>query len=315
MQAILILNIACTLSILLGMNKRMTICNRLLKLSAVTIAVILYVGFGLSDRRILAFSGGPPPAHTNAPGEGNCTACHNSFELNSGPGNISITGLPGSYSTNQEVIVSVTTFHPDGFLYGFQLTAIDATGTQAGLLVATDDTNTQLRSAFVDSHPRQYIEQTFAGAFPVVFDQRTWMFKWIAPAFNVGPVSFYAAGNGGNGNNETTGDFIYTTSATVAFQSDFCLRDQANGNVLQINLTTGAYQFTNCQGVMVGGTGTLVKKGCYVTLQHNSSTVRLLARFDTCSKTGTASVQLFPSARTFSLTDRDSINNTCGCGT
>jgi len=299
------------------MNKRMTSSNRLLKLSALSIGIILYVGFALSDKRVHAFSSGPPPAHTNAPGEGNCTACHNSFELNSGPGNISITGLPGSYSANQEVIVSVTTFHPDGFLYGFELTAIDSTGTQAGVLVATDDVNTQLKDAFVDSHPRQYIEQTFAGAFPVVFDERTWMFKWIAPASNVGPVSFYAAGNGGNGNNETTGDFIYTTSATIPFQSiqsDFCLRDPGNGNLLQINLTTGAYQFTNCSGVMVGGTGTLVKKGCYVTLQHNSASVRLLARFDTCARTGTASLQVFSSGRTFSLTDRDSVNNTCGCG-
>ena len=211
------------------------------------------------------------------------------------------------------MIVSVTTFHPDGFLYGFQLTAIDGTGAQAGTLVATDDVNTRLREAFVGGNLRQYIEQTFAGAFPVEFDQRTWMFKWIAPSTNVGPVSFYAAGNGANGNNETTGDFIYTTSATVAFQADFCLRDPGTGNLLQINLTTGAYQFTNCQGVMVGGTGSLVKRGCYVTLQHNSASGRLLARFDTCLKTGTASLQVFSPARTFSLVDRDSLDNSCAC--
>ena len=291
----------------------MMISNRLLKLSVLSIAFILYVGFALLDTRVQAFSGGPPAAHTNAPGEGNCTACHNSFELNSGPGNISISGLPSSYSTNQEVIVSVTTFHPDGFLYGFELTAIDGTGTQAGILVATDDVNTQLRDAFVGGNPRQYIEQTLAGAFPVVFEQRTWLFKWIAPATNVGPVSFYAAGNGANGDNETTGDFIYTTSATVPFQSDFCLKDAGNGNLLQINLTTGTYQFSNCNGVIVGGTGTLVKKGCYVTLQHTSATGRVLARFDTCAKTGTASVQVFSPARTFSLVDRDSVNNSCAC--
>jgi hypothetical protein len=292
----------------------MIISNKLLKLAVFALAVSAYVGFGLWNKRVHAFSSGPPAGVSGAPGEGNCTACHNSFELNSGPGSVSIGGLPGSYSPLQEVIVSVTTNHPDGFLYGFQLTAIDGTGTQAGTLVVTDDVNTQLREAFVGGNPRQYIEQTLSGAFPIVFDQRTWTFKWIAPATNVGPVGFYAAGNGANGNNETTGDFIYTTSATVAFQSsDFCLQDPSTGNLLLVNLTTGAYQFTNCAGVTVGGTGTLIKKGCYVTLQHNPPGGRLIARFDSCAKTGTASLQVFSPARTFTLIDRDSVNNTCAC--
>jgi hypothetical protein len=291
----------------------MKISNRLLKLSVLSIAAILFIGFGLLDKRAQAFSSGAPPAHTNAPGEVTCTSCHTSFELNSGPGNISINGLPDNYSPNQEVIVSVTTFHPDGFLYGFQLTAIDSTGTQAGTLVATDAVNTRLRTGSVGGNPRQYIEQTFAGAFPVEFDQRTWTFTWIAPATNVGPVAFYAAGNGANGNGETTGDFIYTTSSTLSFGFDFCIQDQSNGNLLQINLTTGEYQFSDCQGVIVGGTGTLVKRGCYVTLQHNSAGGRLVARFDSCAKTGSATLQVFSSASTLTLMDRDSLNNTCAC--
>jgi hypothetical protein len=291
----------------------MMISNRLLKLSVLSIAVILFIGFGLLDKRARAFSSGAPPAHTNAPGEANCTSCHTSFELDSGPGNISINGLPGSYSPNQEVIVSVTTFHPDGFLYGFQLTAIDGAGTQAGTLVATDAVNTQLATSSVGGNPRQYIGHTFAGAFPVEFDQRTWTFKWIAPATNVGPVTFYAAGNGANGNQETTGDFIYTTSLTVSFGFDFCIQDASNGNLLQINLTTGEYQFSNCQGVIVGGTGTLVKRGCYVTLQHNSAGGRLSARIDSCAKTGSATLQVLSPASTFTLVDKDSLNNTCAC--
>ena len=291
----------------------MMISNKRLKLSILSIATVLFIGFGLLDERARAFSSGPPPSHTNAPGEANCTSCHTSFELNSGPGNVSINGLPLGYSPNQEVMLSVTTFHPDGFIYGFQLTAIDSTGAQAGTLVATDAVNTQLTSGFVSGNPRQYIAQTFQGALPVEFDQRTWTFKWIAPATNVGPVTFYAAGNGGNANGETTGDYIYTTSATVSFGFDFCIQDQGNGNLLQINLTTGEYLFSNCRGVTFGGTGTLVKKGCYVTLQHNSASGRLLARIDTCAKTGSASLQAFSSATTFTLVDKDTSNNTCAC--
>jgi hypothetical protein len=296
------------------MNKGMMISNKRLKLSILGIAIVLFIGFGLLENRARAFSFGPPPSHTNAPGEANCTSCHTSFELNSGPGNVSINGLPATYLPNQEVMVSVTTFHPDGFIYGFQLTAIDSTGAQAGTLVATDMVNTQLMSGFVSGNNRQYISHTFQGSFPVEFNQRTWTFKWIAPATNVGPVTFYAAGNGGNGDHETTGDDIYATSATVPFQLyDLCLQDQSNGNLLQINLTTGEYLFSNCQGVTVGGTGTLIRRGCYVTLQHNSASGRLLARIDTCAKTGSASLQDFSSASTYTLLDKDTLNNTCAC--
>jgi hypothetical protein len=112
-------------------------------------------------------------------------------------------------------MLSVTVNHPDGFLYGFQLTAIDASGAEAGTLVLTDATNTQIVEGDVDGHSRHYLEQTFQGAFPVEFDQRRFDFKWTPPTTNIGDVTFYVAGNGGNGNSEPTGDYIYTTSVVV----------------------------------------------------------------------------------------------------
>jgi hypothetical protein len=286
---------------------------RRIKLIILWLAVTL-AACGWLSNRVRAFSHGPPPSYTNAPGESNCTACHTSFELNSGPGHVVIAGLPAAYSSGQEVTVSVTTYHPDGFLYGFELTAIDAAGVQAGTLVVTDAANTQLRSGFVSGNPRQYIEHTFAGAFPVEFNQRTWTFKWVAPATATGPVTFYAAGNGANGDGEPTGDYIYTAMATVApLVFDACVQDESNGNLLEMNLTTGEYRFTNCQGLALGGTGTLTRRGCYVTLQDNRADRRLLARLDTCARTGTVSLQLFSQARTFTITDRNTANNSCAC--
>jgi len=305
------LNILCIFFILRGDNERKMTANKLLKLSILSLVLILFVCFGLWDKKVQAFSSGPPAAHTNAPGEVTCTSCHSSFPLNSGKGSVTINGLPIAYTANQEVMVSVTTNQPDGFLYGFQLTAIDSTGAQAGTLVATDAVNTQLTTGMVGANIRQYIQHTFQGAFPTEFDKKTWTFKWVAPATNVGAVTFYAAGNGANGNGETTGDNIYTTSTSIALQ--FCIQDQSNGNVLSVNLTTGEYQFINCQGVTLGGTATMTKKGCVVTLQHTSANGRLIARIDTCAKTGTASFQAFSPATTFTIIDRDSSNNTCAC--
>jgi hypothetical protein len=44
----------------------------------------------------------------------------------------------------------------------------------------------------------------------------TWTFQWVPPATGApAAVTIYAAGNAANGNGDPTGDYIYTTSATL----------------------------------------------------------------------------------------------------
>src|SRR5262249_47502723 len=189
--------------------------NKRLKLSILGIAIAWLVIFGLSVERGSAFSSGPPPARTGAPGEGTCVACHNSFALNSGPGTLRITGLPANYSPNQQVTVTVTLAQPNRARYGFQLTALDDLGRQAGTLVVTDANRTQLITGTVGGNLRQYIEHTFNGVQPTSPNQGSWVFTWTAPATSVGRVTFYAAGNAANGSGTNSGDFIYTTSVGI----------------------------------------------------------------------------------------------------
>ncbi|HJQ27048.1 MAG TPA: delta-60 repeat domain-containing protein [Blastocatellia bacterium] len=94
---------------------------------------------------------------------------------------------------------------------------------------------------------------------------------------------------------------------------DMCVQDDSNGNLLQINTTTGDYQFTNCAGLMLGGTGTLTRRGSTITLQHNAMDRRVMATIDTSTGKATASVQLFSQGRTFGIMDRNITNNTCAC--
>lgn len=94
---------------------------------------------------------------------------------------------------------------------------------------------------------------------------------------------------------------------------DLCLQDESNGNLLQLNTTTGDYRFTNCQGSTIGGPGTITKRGCLITLEVNGPDRRILARIDTCNKSGTATVQVFSPTRTFSILDRNTSNNSCTC--
>jgi len=94
---------------------------------------------------------------------------------------------------------------------------------------------------------------------------------------------------------------------------DTCLQDDSNGNLLQINSTTGEYRFSNCRGVVIAGTGSLTRKGSRLTLQHTASNLRLLANLDTSTNRATASVQSLTSGTTFTITDRDTTNNSCAC--
>ncbi len=92
---------------------------------------------------------------------------------------------------------------------------------------------------------------------------------------------------------------------------DICIQDDSSGSILRINSTTGDYQFVNCSGFTLSGMGGLIKRGGTITLQHYASDRRVLARIDTSVSKGTASIQVFSQGTTFTITDRNTANNTC----
>jgi 6-phosphogluconolactonase len=95
---------------------------------------------------------------------------------------------------------------------------------------------------------------------------------------------------------------------------DFCIQDESTRDVLRINITTGAYQLTRCSsGFTAGGTGVLSKRGCTLTLQDSRNDRRITATIDTCQNKATAAIQIFTQGNTFTLTDRNTTNNTCSC--
>lgn len=117
-------------------------------------------------------------------------------------------------------------------------------------------------------------------------------------------------------NQTGSGDFAlarYDGGDLTSF--DICLQDDSNGNLLQFSSTTGDYQFTNCGGLVLGGTGVVTRRGSTTTLQHNGPDRRILATVDGSANKGTASIQVLSSGAKFSITDRNTLNNTCACAT
>jgi len=159
---------------------------------------------------VIAYSGGAPDSFTGAPGQGNCQTCHTN---GSGDGALHIM-LPASYLLSQTLTVTVELEDPGQWQWGFELTALDASGVKAGSFTITDPTHTQL-STNPPSFP-DYVKQTSAGTYNGTADGPvTWEFLWNAPEDPAGPVTFYAAANASQNIGSPSG-FNYVAQTTIA---------------------------------------------------------------------------------------------------
>ena len=201
---------------------------RLIVLSATLTAIAGFIlTHNLGTPPVHAFSSGPPAGYTGAPNEEPtaCAECH--VPPDAGSGKISITA-PQTYVPGQTYPITVTHTNPDQtrLRWGFELTVLDtASDEKAGELHNLDGLTQVLNNAGPGS-ARQYIEHTAAGTFVGQHNGASWTFNWTAPAIDVGPVVFYAAGNHANNDGNTSGDYIYKTfvvSAPASTTPDFAV--------------------------------------------------------------------------------------------
>lgn len=164
----------------------------------------------------LARTGGP------FPGEQTCgtSDCRNTTP-NSGPGSVSIEvdGIPISeflYTPGETAEVTVRVQDPAQQRWGFQITARDAADGCTSVGSFSGSADAIVRTAGADSGcaaGRQFATHGVAKVGP---SSAMFSFDWMAPASTVGPIIFAAAGNAADGNDENTGDRIYTTSASIS---------------------------------------------------------------------------------------------------
>lgn len=176
-------------------------------------AAVLVLALVLSPDLVLSNSGGAPANTSGSPLSatvlGDCSACHGSFEVNSGSGGVTIdapaTFVPGETVTFT-ITVDNTTPPMPSLKQGFSVSVEDdAAEAHAGTLVIVDDLHTQFAGG--DEH---FVTHTAAGNL-----QTTWTVGWTAPEDAPASVTIYAAANAANGNFSPTGDYIYTTSEVM----------------------------------------------------------------------------------------------------
>jgi uncharacterized protein (TIGR03437 family) len=219
---------------------------------------------------IYAYADGPDPGKSGVPGESLCTeaGCHVGT-ANTGPGSVNVTfpnGLTYTPGVTQHLVVTVS--DPNQRRWGFQLTARQTSSngkTQAGTFAKTDN-NTQgacASTTFIaqtvpatncpSSQPLMYIEHTLAGTRLGTTGGVNFEFDWTPPAANVGNITIYVAGNAANGDNNNTGDRIYSKTFTLTPSSG---GGGGNKPVIQSGGVTNGASF---QAGIVGGSWVTIK--------------------------------------------------------
>lgn len=184
------------------------------------LAVLFFTSLALISYKAVTYSGGPPNATTNAPGELNCTSCHTGT-LNSGSAlsNITLsTTAPLSALQPSTFYTFTLSFSETGRTkYGFQLCVLPGvanSGTASlGTLMAT---SSETFTTTTTMPSRTYLMHHLTGT-SAPLSTKSWLFTYKTPAsFPASPV-FYVAVNSSNSDNTSSGDLIYakTFSTTV----------------------------------------------------------------------------------------------------
>ncbi len=234
----------------MSLKNRIKLCCALLFLIAGA-AVLLTGGPGAH-----AFSTGPDPGRTGAPGELTCATaeCHGTAR-NMGPGQLSIVAPP-RYEPGRtyQIIVRHSTNDLTRARWGFQITALTDSNARAGGWQNLND-QTRIVEDNLPAFRRQYAEHSDGGTFRGQTGGASWTVNWTAPSTDVGPITFYAAGNQADNNGNNSGDQIYTTQVSVAPRRQAQESPMA-GSLLFFNLYTSSAANPNLRNTRISVTNT-----------------------------------------------------------
>ncbi len=173
-----------------------------------TYVIVLVLILIIGTAAVLS-SSKPPQGYTGVPGGfGTCAnaGCHASFGLNSGGGNVSVSGLPAVYSNSVTYNFSLTINHvaTDPAKWGFSITAKNSLGATIGTWISANPNasptldGTELSHLNAPSTTGAQTSYTFGNL------------SWTAPPTAMGVVTFYYAAVSANSDLGTLGDYVYT---------------------------------------------------------------------------------------------------------
>ena len=172
-------------------------------------ALVMYVA-----PRASGYAESAPPGFSGGFDEQSCHACHFHADLDSGPGRVTIAGVPDRFAPGERYPLTVTLTRPEMKLGGFQLTArFQDGGAQAGSLAPAageeERVGVDVQSAV------EYVNQRRKGTALASEDTATWRLLWTAPPAG-GAVVFHVAANAADGDETAEGDDVHTLAVESA---------------------------------------------------------------------------------------------------
>ena len=160
-----------------------------------------------------------PPAGVNgsvASFGSTCRVCHGSTV---GAGSVQILGAPTLYQSNMiyDIIVRVSDPATTQTGAGFQISVENGAGSHVGTLSVSDPVRTQSNLGWIN-HNSTGVSNSVSN-WLALGRAAEYNVRWQAPAGDIGPVTFWAAGNAINNNLASSGDRIYLTNMTATFQA------------------------------------------------------------------------------------------------
>jgi len=160
---------------------------------------------------VAAFENGPPPGHSGAPGQPDCTICHFGNDANAEGGSVKLDGVPSTYQDGQQYAISVTLEHNVLPIGGFQLAIQDIAGNPAGKLNANQD---DVKTIIVDGTKQIYVQHSKPRKKRDDDTHIQWTMVWTAPGGNRDVIISVAA-VAANDDASALGDYVYTATARI----------------------------------------------------------------------------------------------------
>jgi hypothetical protein len=165
-----------------------------------------------------AFRSGPPAGQNGsiASGGATCRQCHGNAV---GNGEVQILGAPTEYEASALYDLIIRVSDPAQAGAGFQLSVETGAGAVAGTLIVSDAVHTQLNpnaGGVWINHTTSGVNNSVAN-WAAMGNAAEYQMQWEAPPADVGPVTFWVAGNAINNDFFNSGDIIYLHDQSATF--------------------------------------------------------------------------------------------------
>jgi len=174
----------------------------------------------LCSNLVFAKGEGAPPMTAGVPTQRTCATskCHGDREINMGPGEVIIKGLPPEYVPGEVYDLVIEASHAKIRTWGFQATMADKDGNPLGTFILPDAKDLQLldQAEYQRFSSLEFVTHTKDGLRgPRKGQSPAWTFQWKAPAEAGAAGRLYVMVNAANGNRKKSGDWIYSQIAEV----------------------------------------------------------------------------------------------------